>query len=143
MLPSPSCERTIHEFAKIYHDNGGKICVHFFSCLFTNFVCKQTFFVLFQELMDQMVKKTTLECEDSNRQYVSSLNGLAGLDIIEQNFADAAEKYREVLRVVAEYKGKIKTDTLQKLHSVSNLAELLEAGHENMPLNINLKMHFI
>ena len=83
--------------------------------------------------MDQMVKKTTLECEDSNRQYVSSLNGLAGLDIIEQNFADAAEKYREVLRVVAEYKGKIKTDTLQKLHSVSNLAELLEAGHENIP----------
>jgi E3 ubiquitin-protein ligase SHPRH len=51
-----------------------------------------------EELMDQMVKKTTLECEDSNRQYVSSLNGLAGLDIIEQNFADAAEKYREVLR---------------------------------------------
>ena len=83
--------------------------------------------------MEQMVKKTTLECEDSNRQYVSSLNGLAGLDIIEQNFADAVEKYREVLRIVEEYKGKIKTDTLQKLHSVSNLAELLEAGHEHIP----------
>ena len=83
--------------------------------------------------MEQMVKKTTLECEDSNRQYVSSLNGLAGLDIIEEKFENAVEKYREVLRVVDEYKGKIKTDTLQKLHSVSNLAELLEAGHENIP----------
>ena len=50
-----------------------------------------------------------------------------------EKFENAVEKYREVLRVVDEYKGKIKTDTLQKLHSVSNLAELLEAGHENIP----------
>ena len=86
-----------------------------------------------EELMVQMIKKATLECEEANRQYVASLNGLAGLDIIDQKFADAAEKYREVLRVVEEYKEKIKTDTLQKLHSVTNLAELLEASHEGIP----------
>ena len=82
--------------------------------------------------MEQMIKKATLECEDANRQYISSLNGLAGLDIIVQHFSEAAEKYREVLRNVEEHKDKIKTDTLQKLHSVTNLAELLEASHEGI-----------
>ena len=33
-----------------------------------------------------------------SRQYVAALNGLAGLDIIQEKFADAAENYREVLR---------------------------------------------
>ena len=33
-----------------------------------------------EELMEQMIKKSKLECEDSNRMYVSSLNGLAGKD---------------------------------------------------------------
>jgi hypothetical protein len=36
-------------------------------------------------------------------------------------------------RSAAENEGKIKTDTLQRLHSVSNLAELLEAGHQGIP----------
>ena len=57
---------------------------------------------------------------------------LAGLDIIENKYVEAAEKYREVLRIVSEYKGKVKTDTLQQLHTVTNLAELLEAGHEGI-----------
>ena len=56
-----------------------------------------------------------------NRLYVSSLNGLAGLDIIEEKYVDAAEKYREVLRIVSEYKGKVKTDTLQQLHTGNKL----------------------
>ena len=85
-----------------------------------------------EELMEQLIKKSKLENEDSNRMYVSSLNGLAGLDIIEEKFVEAAEKYREVLRIVSEYKGKVKTDTLQQLHTVTNLAELLEAGHEGI-----------
>ena len=84
------------------------------------------------ELMEQMIKKATLETEEANRQYISSLNGLAGLDIIDQNFAEAVEKYREVLRFVEEHKEKIKTDTLQKLHTVTNLAEILEANHEGI-----------
>ena len=85
-----------------------------------------------EELMEQMIKKATLECEEGNRQYIAALNGLAGLDIIEDNYVEAVEKYREVLRIVEEYKGKVKTDTLQKLHTVTNLAELLEAGHEGI-----------
>lgn len=85
-----------------------------------------------EELMEQMIKKAKVECEEANRQYIAALNGLAGLDIIEEQFTEAADKYREVLRIVEEYKEKIKTDTLQKLHTVTNLAELLEAGHEGI-----------
>ncbi len=85
-----------------------------------------------EELMEQMIKKVTLECEEENRKYSSALNGLCGIDMFEEKFEDAAEKYRDALRYVEEYKGKIKTDTLQKLHTVTNLAELLEAGHEDI-----------
>jgi E3 ubiquitin-protein ligase SHPRH len=31
-----------------------------------------------------------------------------------------------------EMKGRVKTDTLQRLHAVTNLAELLEAKHEGI-----------
>ena len=35
-------------------------------------------------------------------------------------------------RTVEEYKDKVKTDSLQRLHTVSNLNELLSAGHEGL-----------
>lgn len=44
----------------------------------------------------------------------------------------AVEKYREVLRLVEEHKSRVKTDTLQRLHTITNLAELLEAGHADV-----------
>merc|ERR1719350_394015 len=81
-------------------------------------------------LLDQLISKAILECEESHRVYVSALNGLAGIDIIQEKWAEAAENYREVMRSVAEHEGRLKTDTLQRLHTVSNLAELLEANHE-------------
>ena len=82
-----------------------------------------------EELLDQLISKATLECEEAHRLYIASLNGLAGIDIIQEKWVEAAENYREVMRSVSEHDGKLKTDTLQKLHTVSNLAELLEAGH--------------
>ena len=85
-----------------------------------------------EELLDQLISKATQECEESHRLYIASLNGLAGIDIIQEKWAEAAENYREVMRSAAEHEGKLKTDTLQKLHTVSNLAELLEAGHEGI-----------
>ena len=52
-----------------------------------------------EELLEQMMKKVTLECEDWHRQFIAALNGLAGIDIIEAKWAEAGEKYREVLRL--------------------------------------------
>ncbi len=50
--------------------------------------------------------------------------------MIEEKWEEAAEKYREAIRVIEEHKGQIKTDTLQRLHTLTNLAEVIEAGHE-------------
>ena len=37
-----------------------------------------------EELLTQLTKKARLECEESHRQFVASMNGLAALDIINQ-----------------------------------------------------------
>lgn len=37
-----------------------------------------------------------------------------------------------IFRTSEEYKDKIKTDTLQKLHTITNLRELLDAHHEGV-----------
>ena len=36
-----------------------------------------------EQLLEQLIKKATLETEESHRQYVAALNGLAGIDIIQ------------------------------------------------------------
>ena len=94
--------------------------------LFVNIGQQKTTTLTMEELLEQLIKKVKGECEDSNRQKVSALNGLAGLDIIEEKWKDAVDKYREVLRLVEEYKSRIKTDSLQRLHTMTNLAEMLE-----------------
>ena len=96
------------------------------------FISLQKTTMTMEGLLDQLISKAILECEESHRVYVSALNGLAGIDIIQEKWAEAAENYREVMRSVAEHEGKLKTDTLQRLHTVSNLAELIEASHEGI-----------
>jgi len=35
-------------------------------------------------------------------------------------------------RIAEEHKDKLKTDTLQRLHTITNLSELLDANHEGI-----------
>ncbi|KAI0211430.1 E3 ubiquitin-protein ligase SHPRH [Lamellibrachia satsuma] len=60
--------------------------------------------------------------------HVAALNGLAGLHIIKQEYSEAAEKYRSVMRSVEEHKDELRTDELQQLHTLHNMDELLK-GH--------------
>ncbi|XP_061480035.1 E3 ubiquitin-protein ligase SHPRH [Rhineura floridana] len=82
-----------------------------------------------EELLTSLQKKCRTECEEVHRQLVCALNGLAGIHIIKGEYALAAELYREVLRSSEEHKEKLKTDSLQRLHSTHNLMELLAAKH--------------
>ncbi|NXN37348.1 SHPRH ligase, partial [Rhinoptilus africanus] len=82
-----------------------------------------------EELLTSLQKKCRTECEEAHRQLVCALNGLAGIHIIKGEYALAAELYREVLRSSEEHKEKLKTDSLQRLHSTHNLMELLLAKH--------------
>ncbi|XP_067099259.1 E3 ubiquitin-protein ligase SHPRH isoform X1 [Osmerus mordax] len=86
-----------------------------------------------EELLKSLQKKCRVECEEAHRQLVCALNGLAGIHIIRDEFADAVEMYREVLRSSEEHKGRLKTDSLQRLHATHNLMELLNAKHPGIP----------
>ncbi|XP_074018924.1 E3 ubiquitin-protein ligase SHPRH [Numenius arquata] len=86
-----------------------------------------------EELLMSLQKKCRTECEEAHRQLVCALNGLAGIHIIKGEYALAAELYREVLRSSEEHKEKLKTDSLQRLHSTHNLMELLLAKHPGIP----------
>ncbi|NWW91320.1 SHPRH ligase, partial [Rhynochetos jubatus] len=85
-----------------------------------------------EELLTSLQKKCRTECEEAHRQLVCALNGLAGIHIIKGEYTLAAELYREVLRSSEEHKEKLKTDSLQRLHSTHNLVELL-AKHPGIP----------
>lgn len=86
-----------------------------------------------EELLTSLQRKCGTECEEAHRQLVCALNGLAGIHIIKDEYALAAEQYREVLRSSEEHKGKLKTDSLQRLHATHNLMELLAAKHPGIP----------
>nr|XP_045617516.1 E3 ubiquitin-protein ligase SHPRH-like [Procambarus clarkii]XP_045617517.1 E3 ubiquitin-protein ligase SHPRH-like [Procambarus clarkii] len=82
-------------------------------------------------LLENLIKKTKLETEEAHRLLISSMNGLAGVHIIQEEWSQAVEMYRAVLRSIQEH-ANIKTDSLQRLHTLHNLAEVLEAGHSNI-----------
>lgn len=69
---------------------------------------------------------------------VSSLNGLGGLALIEGDRPAAIKAYREALGVVEENEAKdgIRTDPLQKLHTLHNLAQAL--GYRPNPFSVSL-----
>ncbi|KFQ32932.1 E3 ubiquitin-protein ligase SHPRH [Merops nubicus] len=85
-----------------------------------------------EELLTSLQKKCRTECEEAHRQLVCALNGLAGIHIIKGEYTLAAELYREVLQSSEEHKEKLKTDSLQRLHSTHNLMELL-GKHPGIP----------
>ncbi|KAI8498455.1 hypothetical protein Bbelb_236570 [Branchiostoma belcheri] len=78
------------------------------------------------ELLKSLTQKCKIECEEAHRQLICALNGLAGIHIIKEEYPEAVEKYREVLRSVQEHEGRLKTDKLQRLHTLHNLAGLLQ-----------------
>lgn len=86
-----------------------------------------------EELLKSLQKKCRVECEEAHRQLVCALNGLAGIHIIRDEFVEAVEMYREVLRSSEEHKDRLKTDSLQRLHATHNLMELLSAKHAGIP----------
>ncbi|KAJ8314753.1 hypothetical protein KUTeg_006903 [Tegillarca granosa] len=78
-----------------------------------------------EELLESLTKKARVECEEAHRQLVGALNGLAAINIIKEQYPEAVENYRDVLRSVEEHKNKLRTDELQQLHAMYNLQEIL------------------
>lgn len=121
------CQIDNWHFDKIY------IFIFFFSQVVKGlFVGLNRKTLTMEQLLDNLLKKTQLEVEDSHRIIVASLNGLAALDIIKGDYSEAVDKYREVLRSVEEHKENFKTDSLQQLHTLHNLSEVIQSKPEGV-----------
>uniref|UniRef100_A0A2S2R190 E3 ubiquitin-protein ligase n=1 Tax=Sipha flava TaxID=143950 RepID=A0A2S2R190_9HEMI len=80
-----------------------------------------------EKLMDLMIEKCCIECNDILRSLVSQHNAIAGLYLIRSEAANAVEHYRTVLSLMEKYKDKkLKIDTCQKIHVMYNLATVLD-----------------
>lgn len=89
-----------------------------------------------EELLDKLVKKAQIECHEDHRKSVSALNGMAGLLIIQERWLEATEKYRQVLQSAEKQKEHFQTDSLQLLHTMENLAEVLDQNHDGVPFTL-------
>uniref|UniRef100_A0A1B6EFY9 RING-type domain-containing protein n=1 Tax=Clastoptera arizonana TaxID=38151 RepID=A0A1B6EFY9_9HEMI len=78
------------------------------------------------ELLVNLTDKVKTQCEEMLRSLVSVINGISGLYYVQDEYLKAVESYREVLHLIQEYKHKLKVDSLQKVHVLHNLAEILE-----------------
>ncbi|XP_039294861.1 E3 ubiquitin-protein ligase SHPRH [Nilaparvata lugens] len=81
------------------------------------------------QLLEQMVASATTDAEETLRQVVCSLNGVAGASVLVDRPAEAVDLYRRVLHLAQDYEGRLKMDTLQKVHTMYNLAKVLPALH--------------
>lgn len=84
------------------------------------------------ELLATMVSQAKVESEEVLRQLIASLNGIAALFIIKEYWIQAVDTYRSVLHLAQEYEGKLKIDSLQRIHTMHNLAEVLDADHHGI-----------
>lgn len=93
------------------------------------------------ELLLQLIIRATIECADGQRNLVASLNGLAGVALVNGDKLQAIRNYRQVLgmefRPIDEEGRKqlpasvneaeiISVDALQRLHALANLAEVFQ-----------------
>ncbi|KAF5208045.1 E3 ubiquitin-protein ligase shprh, partial [Thalictrum thalictroides] len=78
-----------------------------------------------EEILGVLVSKSKIEGEDALRSTVSSLNGLAGIAMIEGDPSRAVSLYREALTLAEEHSTDFKLDPLLYYHIHHNLAEIV------------------
>ncbi|KAF7281635.1 hypothetical protein GWI33_004494 [Rhynchophorus ferrugineus] len=84
-----------------------------------------------KELLEALILKNRTDCEESLRLMVSSINGLAGVYLLMEDYEQAIKEYRKVLQLsarfaVEEKQGKLTVDKLPLIHAMYNLAEVLD-----------------
>ncbi|XP_037475762.1 E3 ubiquitin-protein ligase SHPRH-like isoform X1 [Triticum dicoccoides] len=82
------------------------------------------------EILQVLIGKAKVEGEEELRKVVVSLNGLAGIAIIEQKNQEAISLYKEALDLARQNFDDFRVDPLLNLHINHNLAELLRTSSE-------------
>ncbi|XP_071801260.1 E3 ubiquitin-protein ligase SHPRH-like [Asterias amurensis] len=96
------------------------------------FVSMQRNRLTMAELLQSLTLKAKVESEEAHRQLVCALNGLAAVCVIKGETLDAIQHYRDVLLSAEEHKDRLKTDSLQRLHAMHNLHQLLKLKPEGL-----------
>ncbi|KAK1388404.1 E3 ubiquitin-protein ligase SHPRH [Heracleum sosnowskyi] len=78
-----------------------------------------------EEILSVLVGKTKLEGEEALRRLVVSLNALAAIAVIKQEFSQSVLLYKEALTVIEEHSEDFRVDPLLNIHLHHNLAEIL------------------
>ncbi|XP_057442384.1 uncharacterized protein LOC130734094 isoform X2 [Lotus japonicus] len=86
-----------------------------------------------EEILMVLINKTKIEGEEALRRLVVSLNGLAAIATIQQDFSQAALLYNEALTLTEEHSEDFRLDPLLNIHIHHNLAETLPLA-ENVAL---------
>ncbi|KAM0824599.1 hypothetical protein ACQ4PT_070098 [Festuca glaucescens] len=82
------------------------------------------------EILQVLIGKAKVEGEEELRKVVVSLNGLAGIAIIEQKNQEAISLYKEALDFARQNIDDFRVDPLLNLHINHNLVELLRTSSE-------------
>ncbi|CAK9139795.1 unnamed protein product [Ilex paraguariensis] len=78
-----------------------------------------------EEILSVLVDKTKVEGEEDLRKLVVSLNGLAGIAIIKQDFPQAVALDKEALALTEEHSEDFRLDPLLNIHIHHNLADII------------------
>jgi E3 ubiquitin-protein ligase SHPRH len=102
-----------------------QVCCHPQLGSRTGFQSLQKCTMSMTQLLDQLVVRARVECEESQRLVIMNSHGLAAVHIIDKEFLKAASIYRDVLGPK-----EIEVDILQRIHALHNLAEVEETCAE-------------
>jgi E3 ubiquitin-protein ligase SHPRH len=88
-----------------------------------------------EEVLEALVVKSRMECQEALRVLVASSNGLAGISMLEHSLREDARNpghiaaavglYRNALRVANENQCLVKIDSIQRMHILHNLSDSL------------------
>ena len=80
------------------------------------------------EIQSQLVQKARLECEEAQRIHVMTLNGVAGILLVQGDLVQAEQTYIHALDLMDsnEREGFFRGDPLQKLHAIEGLSSCIQ-----------------
>ena len=79
-----------------------------------------------EELLENLIQKAKIEAEECHRNIVACHNGMAAIHIIDKDYNAAVDVYRNVIKTIDDASQTFRTDSLQKLHTLHNLHEVLQ-----------------
>ncbi|GFY78682.1 e3 ubiquitin-protein ligase SHPRH [Trichonephila inaurata madagascariensis] len=101
-----------------------KACCHF-QLTRDNFSDIQKNKMTIPQLLEHLLKNASYDCEEAHRKLILSLNGVAGIFAIKEEYKNACEMYKKVLLSIEENKATIRTDNLQQIHALYNYGQLI------------------